>query len=381
MKINLPILLTGFKPGRSGRRYTPGVYPTARRKKRPDPQKTLDRVLARGPEIASPCSSLSCALPAANRATNARLKEKLIERPIGLRIELESPGESAPLAPASSRTIEPHMQLASGSHIPDGLLAANALLSEKLHQGFAAPKSTLHQGFGVAISSTPLGIISPLYDDGTGSRYTGKERDTESGNDYFGARYYNSATGRFLSPDWSAKEEPVPYAKLDNPQSLNLYSYVLNNPLSHVDPDGHETEEEKEKKIAEAARAQKGSDAYDQKKTNISNMQIFHSGSDKCNEFVSDTVKSATGTRPVVEATGKIATAAQMADPNVKIVGLSAPEPMSNAKPGDVVAQIHGTEPNGNVDAHVGIIVGLPTANSQGANCFGRRLRGRANRG
>jgi RHS repeat-associated protein len=53
------------------------------------------------------------------------------------------------------------------------------------------------------------------------------------------ARYYNSATGRFLSPDWSAKEEPVPYAKLDDPQSLNLYSYVRNNPLSRMDPDGH----------------------------------------------------------------------------------------------------------------------------------------------
>jgi RHS repeat-associated protein len=32
-------------------------------------------------------------------------------------------------------------------------------------------------------------------------RYTGKERDTESGNDYFGARYYASSMGRFLSPD------------------------------------------------------------------------------------------------------------------------------------------------------------------------------------
>jgi hypothetical protein len=32
----------------------------------------------------------------------------------------------------------------------------------------------------------------------------------------------------------------VPYAKLDNPQSLNLYGYVLNNPLSQTDPDGHE---------------------------------------------------------------------------------------------------------------------------------------------
>jgi len=70
-------------------------------------------------------------------------------------------------------------------------------------------------------------------------RYTGKERDTESGNDYFGARYYASTMGRFLSPDWSAKVEPVPYAKLDNPQSLNLYAYVANNPLIRVDADGH----------------------------------------------------------------------------------------------------------------------------------------------
>jgi hypothetical protein len=46
--------------------------------------------------------------------------------------------------------------------------------------------------------------------------------------------------GRFLSPDWSAKEEPVPYAKLDNPQTLNLYSYVQNNPLIRIDEDGHD---------------------------------------------------------------------------------------------------------------------------------------------
>jgi RHS repeat-associated protein len=67
----------------------------------------------------------------------------------------------------------------------------------------------------------------------------GKERDTESGNDYFGARYYASNMSRFLSPDWSAKAESVPYAKLDDPQTLNLYAYVGNNPLSRVDPDGH----------------------------------------------------------------------------------------------------------------------------------------------
>ncbi len=42
-----------------------------------------------------------------------------------------------------------------------------------------------------------------------------------------------------MSPDWSAKEEPVPYATMDDPQSLNLYAYVRNNPLRGVDPDGH----------------------------------------------------------------------------------------------------------------------------------------------
>ena len=75
--------------------------------------------------------------------------------------------------------------------------------------------------------------------DATEHHFTGKERDTESGNDYFDARYYSSAMGRFMSPDWSAKEDPVPYAQLDDPQSLNLYAYVRNNPLVHVDADGH----------------------------------------------------------------------------------------------------------------------------------------------
>jgi len=70
--------------------------------------------------------------------------------------------------------------------------------------------------------------------------FTGKERDAESGNDYFVARYYESNMGRFLTPDWSAKLAAVPYAKLGNPQTLNLYSYVGNNPLSAVDPDGHQ---------------------------------------------------------------------------------------------------------------------------------------------
>jgi RHS repeat-associated protein len=70
-------------------------------------------------------------------------------------------------------------------------------------------------------------------------KFTGKERDSESGLDYFGARHYASSMGRWMVPDWAAKPTAVPYAMFGNPQSLNLYSYVGNNPLMHADPDGH----------------------------------------------------------------------------------------------------------------------------------------------
>jgi RHS repeat-associated protein len=72
-------------------------------------------------------------------------------------------------------------------------------------------------------------------------KFTGKERDpgSEGGNDYFGARYYASSTGRFLSPDWIDDAVPIPYADTSNPQSMNLYSYAGNNPITRGDADGH----------------------------------------------------------------------------------------------------------------------------------------------
>jgi len=69
--------------------------------------------------------------------------------------------------------------------------------------------------------------------------FTGKEHDAETGLDNFGARYDSSSLGRFLTPDWSSDPEAVPYAKLGNPQSLNLYAYVQNNPVNALDLDGH----------------------------------------------------------------------------------------------------------------------------------------------
>ncbi|HLJ87177.1 MAG TPA: RHS repeat-associated core domain-containing protein, partial [Candidatus Angelobacter sp.] len=70
-------------------------------------------------------------------------------------------------------------------------------------------------------------------------KFTGKERDAETGLDYFGARYYSSGVGRFVTPDWAAKAANVPYAEFADPQSLNLYEYVRDIPTTKVDPDGH----------------------------------------------------------------------------------------------------------------------------------------------
>lgn len=70
-------------------------------------------------------------------------------------------------------------------------------------------------------------------------KFEGKQRDTETGNDDFGARYYNSRIGRWLSADWSSVPAPVPYANLTNPQTLNLYAMVSDNPETFADLDGH----------------------------------------------------------------------------------------------------------------------------------------------
>jgi len=75
--------------------------------------------------------------------------------------------------------------------------------------------------------------------DASPMHFTGKERDAESGLDDFGARYYSNRFGRWLSADWSNVPVPVPYANLVNPQTLNLYSMVADDPESFADLDGH----------------------------------------------------------------------------------------------------------------------------------------------
>ena len=67
----------------------------------------------------------------------------------------------------------------------------------------------------------------------TDHKFTGKELDDETGLHYYGARYYDSEIGRFVSVDpWKGD--------LRDPQSLNKYAYTRNNPIIYIDPTGME---------------------------------------------------------------------------------------------------------------------------------------------
>ena len=108
-----------------------------------------------------------------------------------------------------------------------------SLLSEKPHQGVAGFVLASHWGAAAAKALSAPGLCGCLYDSGRRSRSTGKERDAETGLDYFGARYMSAAQGRFTSPD-----EPLFDQEESDPQSWNLYGYVRNNPLRFTDPTG-----------------------------------------------------------------------------------------------------------------------------------------------
>ncbi len=62
--------------------------------------------------------------------------------------------------------------------------------------------------------------------------YTGQRSDTSTGLMFYNARYYDPAMGRFISAD-TIIPDPM------DPQDLNRYSYVRNNPAKYTDPTGH----------------------------------------------------------------------------------------------------------------------------------------------
>ncbi|MCL4797460.1 MAG: RHS repeat-associated core domain-containing protein [Bryobacteraceae bacterium] len=86
---------------------------------------------------------------------------------------------------------------------------------------------------GVSGRATGMGYQTSNYLDPLKPGFTGKERDAETGLDYFGARYMSAAQGRFTSADAPFADQ-IPA----DPQSWNLFAYARNNPLRYVDRDG-----------------------------------------------------------------------------------------------------------------------------------------------
>ncbi len=88
-----------------------------------------------------------------------------------------------------------------------------------------------HDPYG-GVQQTWVNIFSPKL------KFSGKEQDTESGLYYFGARYYDPALYRFLSPDPVIPTDRALY----NPLRWNLYGYCLGNPINYVDISGGQAE-------------------------------------------------------------------------------------------------------------------------------------------
>ena len=83
------------------------------------------------------------------------------------------------------------------------------------------------------VSYYPYGSVKEQVGEGSTYLFTDQEFDDESGLYYYGARYYNPELTRFTQPDTITQD-------VYNPQNLNRYSYVLNNPLKYTDPSGLE---------------------------------------------------------------------------------------------------------------------------------------------
>jgi len=247
-------------------------------------------------------------------------------------------------------------------------------------------------------------------------KFTGKERDSESDLDNFGARYYASTTGRFMSPDWALKPIDVPYANFGDPQTLNLYTYVENSPLNRIDADGHagsgslssssascgnvsagdgvcvgnvgggryvvdagdrggeddaptvegdpaqfgqaQNNQQTRDDIAKTANKYKDSTdwAYDKKKG------AFGCNTWKCNQFVGDVVKEAGAP---AEVNGRYPTAGEWADKKTKIGNWRVLGADEKPQAGDVAAyKIPGCH---GCTGHSGIVVGV---DSQGVHAM-----------
>lgn len=193
------------------------------------------------------------------------------------------------------------------------------LVAEKPHLGVADFALTLHRAESAANALNAPGLPGCLYDSGTRPCCSGKERDSETGLDYFLARYYSSAQGRFTSPDeWAGgivdpftggqvgKPGPLPYADVTDPQTVNKYAYVRNNPIRYTDPDGHVIDT-----IADIAFI--GYDIYDIAKNGATVTSVLALGAD----VVGAVVPFATGLGTAVRAGHAIEAGVHVAEAGV----------------------------------------------------------------
>jgi RHS repeat-associated protein len=97
------------------------------------------------------------------------------------------------------------------------------------HLGSTRLKTNSTGGVTYGSNYEPFGVGCGE-DGGEDYRYTGKREDI-TGLYYFGARYYDPTTGRFITRD-------KVFGKLTDPQSQNRYVYCRNNPNKYIDPDG-----------------------------------------------------------------------------------------------------------------------------------------------
>ena len=140
----------------------------------------------------------------------------------------------------------------------------------------------------------------------SGPCFTGKERDTKSGNDYFGARYYASSMGRFMSPDWSAKLKPGSVFQTRQPADTQLLMLRCGEQLlSRVDLDGH----------ADLAAECKGQATCH--KTVTDTVNIVHYDSKTKSTVVDSTLKVTTKFDLTTNAKGKVNVSASSTVENV----------------------------------------------------------------
>lgn len=118
-------------------------------------------------------------------------------------------------------------QYATGDHLGSPRVITNSsgvVVGRHDYQPFGT-----ELGAGVGGRTTGMGFSSS--GDNNRKKFTGYERDTETGLDFAQARYFSSTQGRFTSPDSLL-------GSIGNPQTLNRYAYVGNNPINFSDPTG-----------------------------------------------------------------------------------------------------------------------------------------------